>query len=62
MYKTTKTKKDQKMSAPSFTTLSANITSLFAPETWNKKRSSDELRSFVSTRLANCDEELGFSL
>lgn len=50
------------MSAPSFTTLSTSITSLFAPETWNQERSSDELRSFVSTRLASCDEELDITL
>lgn len=39
-------------------TLSASLTNFFAPESWNKKRSSEELRSFVDTRLENCTNDL----
>jgi hypothetical protein len=50
------------MPSPTLSTLSANLTSLFAPESWNQKRSSDELRSFVARRLENCTDDAEFDV
>jgi hypothetical protein len=46
------------MSTNTMSTLSASLTNFFAPESWNKKRSSEKLRSFVDTRLENCSSDL----
>jgi len=42
--------------------LSASLNNLFAPESWNKKRSAEELRSFVNSRLENCLEDSDFGV
>ncbi len=43
-------------------TLSSTISDFFAPETWNQKRSSEELRSFVTGRLESCQDESEFDV
>jgi hypothetical protein len=43
-------------------TLSTTISNLFAQESWNQKRTSDQLQSFVSRRLENCLDESEFDV